>query len=63
MTNKILIEPMMDWTGRHCRYFMRLPGPGDLVLARGMLYLSDYRKQHEIHLSPTPAGDTLSLKQ
>ena len=27
MTNKISIAPMMDWTDRHCRYFMRLLSP------------------------------------
>jgi tRNA-dihydrouridine synthase A len=27
MINKINIAPMMDWTDRHCRYFMRLLSP------------------------------------
>ncbi len=27
MKSKILIAPMMDWTDRHCRYFMRLLSP------------------------------------
>ena len=27
MKNKIFIAPMMDWTDRHCRYFMRLLSP------------------------------------
>jgi tRNA-dihydrouridine synthase A len=27
MKNKIKIAPMMDWTDRHCRYFMRLLSP------------------------------------
>lgn len=27
MRNKISIAPMMDWTDRHCRYFMRLLSP------------------------------------
>lgn len=27
MKNKIYIAPMMDWTDRHCRYFMRLLSP------------------------------------
>jgi tRNA-dihydrouridine synthase A len=27
MKNKILIAPMMDWTDRHCRYFLRLLSP------------------------------------
>jgi len=27
MKNKINIAPMMDWTDRHCRYFMRLLSP------------------------------------
>ncbi|MDH3547044.1 MAG: tRNA dihydrouridine(20/20a) synthase DusA [Gammaproteobacteria bacterium] len=27
MNNKICIAPMMDWTDRHCRYFMRLLSP------------------------------------
>ena len=27
MINKIFIAPMMDWTDRHCRYFMRLLSP------------------------------------
>ena len=28
---KILVAPMMDWTDRHCRYFMRLLSPGALL--------------------------------
>jgi len=28
MQNKIYVAPMMDWTDRHCRYFMRLLSPG-----------------------------------
>jgi tRNA-dihydrouridine synthase A len=31
MKNKILIAPMMDWTDRHCRYFMRLLSPSALL--------------------------------
>jgi tRNA-dihydrouridine synthase A len=27
MKNKISIAPMMDWTDRHCRYFLRLLSP------------------------------------
>ncbi len=27
MKNKVFIAPMMDWTDRHCRYFMRLLSP------------------------------------
>ena len=27
MSERILIAPMMDWTDRHCRYFMRLLSP------------------------------------
>ena len=27
-TSKVSIAPMMDWTDRHCRYFMRLLSPG-----------------------------------
>ncbi len=27
VTNRINIAPMMDWTDRHCRYFMRLLSP------------------------------------
>ncbi len=26
-TSKVSIAPMMDWTDRHCRYFMRLLSP------------------------------------
>jgi len=28
MNRKISVAPMMDWTDRHCRYFMRLLSPG-----------------------------------
>jgi tRNA-dihydrouridine synthase A len=28
---KIQLAPMMDWTDRHCRYFMRLLSPGALL--------------------------------
>ena len=27
MKNRVLIAPMMDWTDRHCRYFLRLLSP------------------------------------
>ena len=29
--NKISVAPMMDWTDRHCRYFMRLLTPNALL--------------------------------
>ena len=28
---KVLVAPMMDWTDRHCRYFMRLLSPNALL--------------------------------
>jgi tRNA-dihydrouridine synthase A len=28
MNQRIAVAPMMDWTDRHCRYFMRLLSPG-----------------------------------
>jgi tRNA-dihydrouridine synthase A len=31
MISRISIAPMMDWTDRHCRYFMRLLSPGALL--------------------------------
>ncbi len=31
MKNKINIAPMMDWTDRHCRYFMRLLSPSAVL--------------------------------
>jgi tRNA-dihydrouridine synthase A len=31
MCSQIAIAPMMDWTDRHCRYFMRLLSPGALL--------------------------------
>jgi tRNA-dihydrouridine synthase A len=31
MKNIILIAPMMDWTDRHCRYFLRLLSPSALL--------------------------------
>ncbi|MEJ2129857.1 MAG: tRNA dihydrouridine(20/20a) synthase DusA [Woeseiaceae bacterium] len=43
MNNKIQIAPMMDWTDRHCRYFMRLLSPGaflytEMVTANALHY-------------------------
>jgi len=43
MKNKILIAPMMDWTDRHCRYFMRLLSPSarlytEMVTAAALQY-------------------------
>ena len=29
--NRISVAPMMDWTDRHCRYFMRLLSPNAWV--------------------------------
>lgn len=31
MRSRICVAPMMDWTDRHCRYFMRLLSPGALL--------------------------------
>jgi tRNA-dihydrouridine synthase A len=31
MKNRVSIAPMMDWTDRHCRYFMRLLSPSVLL--------------------------------
>lgn len=43
MTNRIFIAPMMDWTDRHCRYFMRLLSPSvglytEMVTAAALQY-------------------------
>ena len=31
MRSNVSVAPMMDWTDRHCRYFMRLLSPGTLL--------------------------------
>ena len=31
MRHNVSVAPMMDWTDRHCRYFMRLLSPGALL--------------------------------
>ena len=43
MKNKILIAPMMDWTDRHCRYFLRLLSPNarlytEMVTAAALIH-------------------------
>ncbi len=30
-SNRIAVAPMMDWTDRHCRYFLRLLSPGAML--------------------------------
>jgi tRNA-dihydrouridine synthase A len=40
---KIAIAPMMDWTDRHCRYFLRLLSPGvrlytEMVTAAALIH-------------------------
>ena len=39
----VLVAPMMDWTDRHCRYFLRLLSPGamlytEMVTAEAILH-------------------------
>jgi tRNA-dihydrouridine synthase A len=43
LKNKVLIAPMMDWTDRHCRYFLRLLSPSvrlytEMVTAAAMTH-------------------------
>jgi tRNA-dihydrouridine synthase A len=43
MKNKLFIAPMMDWTDRHCRYFLRLLSPHarlytEMVTAAALLH-------------------------
>jgi tRNA-dihydrouridine synthase A len=43
MRNKIFIAPMMDWTDRHCRYFLRLLSPSvglytEMVTAAALIH-------------------------
>jgi tRNA-dihydrouridine synthase A len=43
MRNKIFIAPMMDWTDRHCRYFLRLISPSvglytEMVTAAALIH-------------------------
>ena len=44
----ISVAPMMDWTDRHCRYFMRILNPDirlftEMIVVEALMH-GDYRK-------------------
>lgn len=60
MNDKISVAPMMDWTDRHCRYFMRLLSPSvrlytEMVTAQAVKF-GDREKLLAFDASEHPVG-------
>jgi tRNA-dihydrouridine synthase A len=60
MKNNILIAPMMDWTDRHCRYFLRLLSPNarlytEMVTAAALIH-GDANKLLEFDTAEHPVA-------
>jgi tRNA-dihydrouridine synthase A len=58
--NPVLVAPMMDWTDRHCRYFLRLLSPGaqlytEMVTAAA-IHHGDYAALLEFDASEHPVA-------
>jgi tRNA-dihydrouridine synthase A len=55
MNNMINIAPMMDWTDRHCRYFLRLLSPSarlytEMVTAAALIHGDAEKLLHPVAL-------------
>ncbi len=64
MTNvpKIAVAPMMDWTDRHCRYFMRLLSPSVLLYTEMVTATAVLRGDRERLLAFDPAEHPVALQ-
>jgi tRNA-dihydrouridine synthase A len=73
MRNKIFVAPMMDWTDRHCRYFLRLLSPGiglytEMVTAAALIHgdaaklLQFNEEEHPVALQVGGSDPTMMAK-
>src|SRR5262245_59476675 len=65
--HRLCVAPMMDWTDRHCRYFLRLVSPRARLytemITTGALMHGDVARhldfdpaEHRDHQDPQPSG-------
>jgi tRNA-dihydrouridine synthase A len=62
MKNNILIAPMMDWTDRHCRYFLRLLSPSARLYTERVTAAAIVHGDHDHLLRHDPAEHPLALQ-
>jgi tRNA-dihydrouridine synthase A len=59
---EILVAPMMDWTDRHCRYFMRLLSPSALLYTEMVTAAAIHHGDHESILAFDEAERPVALQ-
>ncbi|MDH5303308.1 MAG: tRNA dihydrouridine(20/20a) synthase DusA [Gammaproteobacteria bacterium] len=62
MDNRILVAPMMDWTDRHCRYFMRLLSPSARLYTEMVTAAAIVHGDHEHLLRYNAAEHPIALQ-
>ena len=61
-SHKLSVAPMMDWTDRHCRYFMRLLSPNALLYTEMVVTGAILRGQRERFLQFNTAEHPVALQ-
>jgi len=59
---KVSIAPMMDWTDRHCRYFLRLLSPGAMLYTEMVTAAAIHHGDHEALLAFDDSEHPLALQ-
>jgi len=62
MRCKVSVAPMMDWTDRHCRYFMRLLSPSAMLYTEMVTAAAIHHGDHEALLAYDVSEHPLALQ-
>ena len=60
--NKVSVAPMMDWTDRHCRYFLRLLSPSAMLYTEMVTAAAIHHGDHEALLAFDDSEHPLALQ-
>jgi tRNA-dihydrouridine synthase A len=59
---RVSVAPMMDWTDRHCRYFLRLVSPNALLYTEMVTAAAIHHGDYEALLAYDPAEHPVALQ-
>ncbi len=62
LSHRLSVAPMMDWTDRHCRYYLRLFSPRMLLYTEMIVANAIVRGDHERLLAHDPAEHPVALQ-
>ena len=62
MQQQISVAPMMDWTDRHCRYFLRLVSPNAMLYTEMVTAAAIHHGDYEALLAYDPSEHPVALQ-